>query len=52
MASRKRHNVAEKVLVYTSDDTIYVMDDYGGVHVYEVEPDGSLTEVLAPGRGS
>jgi len=43
--------MAEQVLVHTSDDTIYVMDDYGRVHVYEVQPDGSLIEVLAPGKG-
>lgn len=43
--------MAERVLVYTSDDSIYVMDDWGRVHVYEVEADGSLVEVLAPATG-
>lgn len=43
--------MSEQVLVHTSDDTIYVMDDYGRVHVYEVEADGSLVEVLGPARG-
>ena len=38
--------MAEKILVHTSDDTIYVMDDWGRVRVYEVESDGSLTEVV------
>ena len=42
--------MSEKVLVHTSDDTIYVMDDYGRVHVYEVLSSGSLRR-LPPARG-
>jgi hypothetical protein len=34
--------VSTEIIVHTSDDTIYVMDDYGRVHVYEVQPDGQL----------
>lgn len=43
--------MSQVVQVYTSDDTVYVMDDYGRVHAYEVQEDGSLIEILAPATG-
>lgn len=41
--------MSERNLVRT-DDLIRTMDDDGRVHVFEVQPDGSLEELLAPGE--
>jgi len=39
--------MSQVVQVYTSDDTVYVMDDGGHVHAYEVQHDGTLEKIPA-----